>query len=346
MWILYGIGIILGASIFAVVGIIAWSVKSANDEFESYSSSHPAPSPQREPVDVYYGREVSSFPRKYVSIDVETTGLSEQNDDIIDVACVHVSDGEIIDTYTSLVKNTVHVNGFIKRLTGLSDDDLSSAPSQTEAITKVLDFIGDSTLVAHNANFDMKFLSATSMRYLNRSINNSFIDTLTLAKVINTNIENKKLDTLKKHYEITEEAHRALGDALSVTRLFEKYRDYAIRTYGSTDAFIVANHLPNSGHYGLIVSVPKSSIELYSGHTFFENVVIKQEEMPTGKNKGKMRLYFESTDGVRLANCSMQETESFSLALQQVGDTASCILVQVDERPSVMACLVGGNYVY
>lgn len=94
----------------------------------------------------------------YIVIDLETTGLDPSYDEIIEFAAVRVENGAIISEFQSLVKPSFPIDGFITELTGITNEMLSSAPSVDTVLPSFLDYVGQSTIVAHNANFDVNFL--------------------------------------------------------------------------------------------------------------------------------------------------------------------------------------------
>lgn len=100
-----------------------------------------------------------------VMIDFETTGMSpDQGDRITEVAALRIQGGEIVDRYVTLINCNVRIPAFITQLTGITQAMVNQAPSVTEVIPALLDFIGGDYLAAHNASFDEKFLFAEVQR--------------------------------------------------------------------------------------------------------------------------------------------------------------------------------------
>ena len=96
-----------------------------------------------------------------IVIDFETTGISpEHGARATEVAAVLISDGRIVGRYQSLMNAGVPIPPFIEALTGISNRMVRQAPSAASVMTQLADFIGDITLVAHNAAFDKKFLQS------------------------------------------------------------------------------------------------------------------------------------------------------------------------------------------
>jgi predicted DnaQ family exonuclease/DinG family helicase len=152
------------------------------------------------------GRMLKSF----VALDVETTGLDPSRDEVIEFGAVRVSDGEIVERFSELAKPCRPIPLVIERLTGISNADLAERPSQEIVLSRFLDFVGDSPVVMHNADFDSAFLRAKT----GGLFENLAHDTLLLARIVLPTLPRHDLATTARFLEITPlESHRALGDA-------------------------------------------------------------------------------------------------------------------------------------
>ena len=100
-------------------------------------------------------------PNVYIALDLETTGLDFENDEIIEVALERFENGEPVESKDFLIKPKQTLRPFIATLTGISDADLKDAPDFASVAGQIRQFIGDYPLVAHNAQFDSKFLKNT-----------------------------------------------------------------------------------------------------------------------------------------------------------------------------------------
>lgn len=150
-----------------------------------------------------------------VVIDFETTGLSpEQGARATEVAAVLISHGVIADRYQSLMNAGVHIPAFIEALTGISNRMVRQAPSAASVMTQLADFIGDITLVAHNAAFDKKFLQSELER-IGRMQQAPMLCSMRMARRIYPNAPNHQLATLVRYAGIAESGtyHRAMADA-------------------------------------------------------------------------------------------------------------------------------------
>lgn len=128
---------------------------------------------------------------EYSVIDIETSGLIETEDEIIEISIVRVRDKKIADTYTTLIKPRKILGNRIQKITHISNDLLQYAPSIDEVIPKVFDFIRADTLVMHNAKFTMEFLKNNF-----KSIGNKPIDTLEIARQLFPEIKKYTLSNI------------------------------------------------------------------------------------------------------------------------------------------------------
>ena len=159
----------------------------------------------------------------YIVLDLETSGLSKYKNEIIEIAMVKIQSGEKIDTYQSLVKPSQSITSKIEKLTGITKEMLSSAPEFSSIADDVVSFIGENVLIAHNAKFDMGFLT-TALEP--RKVELKCIDTLPLARKALPELENHKLETLISYYGIAEsQMHRAMDDVERTQAIFVKLCD-------------------------------------------------------------------------------------------------------------------------
>jgi ATP-dependent DNA helicase DinG len=150
---------------------------------------------------------------EYIFLDLETTGLSEKKDRIIEIGAVKVNDQlEVVDKYHTLVKPGISIPYAITILThGLSDEMVKDAPSIDEVRKDLLKFIGDSPIVAHNAAFEESFLKSQ----IKKDLTNPFMDTMELMTLFFPASGSLKLDNLIKKTGVRTdgERHRAFEDA-------------------------------------------------------------------------------------------------------------------------------------
>lgn len=159
---------------------------------------------------------------RYAVIDFETNGLMpEQGGRALEVAAVIVEDGRIADSWQSLMNPGVRVPSFITALTGITPAMVREAPPPEQVMAGIADFVGDATLVAHNASFDRRFWQYELGR-LERASAHDFLCTVLISRRLYQWAPNHKLATLVDLHDIPVDGrhHRALADASMTAHLF------------------------------------------------------------------------------------------------------------------------------
>ncbi|HBY21623.1 MAG: hypothetical protein A2Y24_05470 [Clostridiales bacterium GWE2_32_10] len=168
-------------------------------------------------------KDMENIDSTFVVFDIETTGFSNQADKITEIGAVKVKAGEIIDKYSTFINPGVHIPEHITKLTSITDEMVADAPSIEVILPQFLDFVGDSVLVAHNAGFDMGFIKSNATRQ-NIEVENTVIDTVSLARAIFPSLKNHKLNIISEHLGIKLlNHHRAVDDAGATAEIFVKF---------------------------------------------------------------------------------------------------------------------------
>jgi DNA polymerase-3 subunit alpha (Gram-positive type) len=155
-----------------------------------------------------------------VVFDIETTGLSVEDCKIIEIGAVKVSNGEIVDRYSTFVKPDSVISAEITELTSITNEDVSDARKISEVLPEFLAFCGQALLVAHNADFDVGFVRAAANK-LGIKFNSPYLDTVGLSRFLNTDLKSHKLDVLAKYYGLGNfNHHRAVDDAEMLTMIY------------------------------------------------------------------------------------------------------------------------------
>lgn len=159
------------------------------------------------------GVSLLAFPDNYVVLDVETTGLDPDYDDVIEISAVRYASDEQVDSFSSLVKPSFPVSEFITDLTGITNEMLANAPTISDIFPDFLRFLGDNIIVGHNVNFDINFLYDASLKITGQPIVNDFVDTLRLSRrMFPDETHNRLLDLITRFGIGTTVAHRAESD--------------------------------------------------------------------------------------------------------------------------------------
>lgn len=162
----------------------------------------------------------------YVVIDIETTGLDPEHDEILELGAVRIIDHKISDSFCTLVQPKGIVPENITALTGITQQMAVGGIAPAEALETFWGFLGQSTVVGHNLSFDLAFLKKASAEAGIVVSNNSCLDTLTLARRKVQGIADRRLETLADYFEIRPERfHRALDDCITTFRVFEKLNE-------------------------------------------------------------------------------------------------------------------------
>jgi len=165
------------------------------------------------------------FIDEYVVLDFETTGLSPSNDEIIEIGAVKVHGCKVVDEFSTLINPYISIPFYITKITGISDSMVQESPDICETLPSLLEFIGEQTIIAHNANFDINFLYDQCQLEMGVPFRNDFIDTMRVSRQFFKHFPNHKLDTLAKEFNVLNTgAHRALSDCYCTQEIYEKMK--------------------------------------------------------------------------------------------------------------------------
>ena len=159
---------------------------------------------------------------EYIVFDIETTGLSQKKNKIIEIGAVKVKDGEEIDRFSEFINPEEPIPYSIEQLTSITDEMVMHAPTVDVILPKFLEFCGDDIVVAHNAAFDTGFIKKNA-RDLGMKFDNTIMDTMTLSHVLLPELGKFTLDRVCKALNVkNEHHHRAVDDANATAKIFVK----------------------------------------------------------------------------------------------------------------------------
>lgn len=164
---------------------------------------------------IYNNSHVALEDATFVVFDLETTGLSNRINEIIEFGAVKMKHREVIDRKQMFVRPNKPIPARISALTHITQRDVENALPIESVLDELLEFIGDSVLVAHNAAFDVGFMNAACRKCGYEPLNNAVIDTWPLAQAM-LDMAGYRLGNLCRHYGVGydgEGAHRADYDA-------------------------------------------------------------------------------------------------------------------------------------
>lgn len=163
----------------------------------------------------------------YAVIDLETTGLSASQDEIIEFGALIVKDDQVEATYQTLVAIEGRLPDEVGKLTGITEDELRQKGKQPfVALAEFLDFLNDLPVVAHHGEFDYAFLRSACAKHSLPLFSNPCKDTMSLSKRYINQVGNYKLETLVEHFGISvSRMHRSLDDCFATMQLYKKLNE-------------------------------------------------------------------------------------------------------------------------
>ena len=170
------------------------------------------------------GKRINGYPADYIVFDLETTGVSPEMDDIIEISALKVCGHKVTEEFSTLVNPGRHIPAGATAVNGITDEMVKDAPDIKTALEKFIEFIGDGVLVGHNIHtFDTNFIYDAAWDAFGKGISNDYIDTLHMARRCLPELSHHRLTDIAEHFQIaTEGAHRALADCLMNQKCFEE----------------------------------------------------------------------------------------------------------------------------
>ena len=209
------------------------------------------------------------FDGEYVAFDLETTGLYPRFDKIIEIGAVIMKNGQELQRFQTFVDPQCRLTREISDLTGITDDMLRGAPRIETVLPQLLDFIGDRPLVAHNARFDLCFVTRECERQ-GLKCNLTVVDTLILSQNLLPHLNKYKLDIVAKEFQLGDfNHHRAADDAVIcgqiMAKLFEKLQELGLSGLQQINEAMVPfrmRHRHDSRHAQHIILFAKNQLGL------------------------------------------------------------------------------------
>ena len=170
-----------------------------------------------------HGEEDFSFDGEYVAFDLETTGLSSLHDTIIEIGAAIMKGNEVLSTFQTFVAPHRPLQPKIVDLTGINDQMLAGQPDISEAMPKFLEYVGSRPLCAHNADFDIGFVTAACEK-LGLPFHPTYVDTLILAQNLMPELGKYKLNIVADALSLPDfNHHRASDDAITCGYLLMRF---------------------------------------------------------------------------------------------------------------------------
>ena len=160
-----------------------------------------------------------------IVLDTETTGLDYTKEKMVEFAAVRLENGKIKDQFQTLINPQQHIRKSSIAIHGITPEMVEDAPTEEEAMPKILEFMGDYPMVAHNAIFDYSFINEASKRVTGKCIENERIDTQQMFKEIYPDLDAHGLNALTDKFKVElKDHHRAMGDTMGLALAYPKLK--------------------------------------------------------------------------------------------------------------------------
>ncbi len=160
-----------------------------------------------------------------IVLDTETTGLDYTKEKMVEFAAVRLENGKIKDQFQTLINPQQHIRKSSIAIHGITPEMVEDAPTEEEAMPKILEFMGDYPMVAHNAIFDYSFINEASKRVTGKEIQNERIDTQQMFKEVYPDLDAHGLNALTEKFKVElKDHHRAMGDTMGLALAYPKLK--------------------------------------------------------------------------------------------------------------------------
>lgn len=167
-----------------------------------------------------------------IVLDTETTGLDYTKEKMVEFAAVRLENGKIKDEFQTLINPKQHIRKSSMAIHGITQEMVADAPTEEEAMPKILEFIGDYPIVAHNAIFDYTFINEASIRTTGNEISNPRIDTQQMFKEVYPDLESHGLEALTNRFKVElNNHHRAMADTMGLALSYPKLKKLYLQKY-------------------------------------------------------------------------------------------------------------------
>lgn len=210
----------------------AYKATKGNDDFKAILGCEMSLINDKENI-VRNPKNISFEDETFVVFDLETLGFNAHENEIIEIGAVKLKGTRIVDRFSQLINPQKPIPFKIQKLTNITDSMVTNEPTIDEVLPKFMKFVGDATMVAHNAMFDMGFIRRDAKKYLNMDYYPTVLDTLSMARVLYPDLKAYGLKNLNKQLGLSLESHhRAVDDSQATANMFiiflNKYKDAGI----------------------------------------------------------------------------------------------------------------------
>jgi len=158
----------------------------------------------------------------FVSIDVETTGLSPEKDKIVQLSAIRFVEFAPVEVFNTYINPGIHISEKATEINGITDDMIVNAPKFENILPSFMEFVGNSTIIGYNFDFDIKFLRKSGYDNEIRK-DRHYFDVCKISRDIDKDLSSHKLQTVCEYNGILFNAHSSDADALATGLLFIGY---------------------------------------------------------------------------------------------------------------------------
>lgn len=160
----------------------------------------------------------------FTVLDLEVSGGKLDSCGIMEIGMVKIQNEKISNTFSSLVYSEYPIQPVVQRMTGISSETIKDSPPFSSLAKTIEEFINSDILIVHNSPFDIQILNVHMKKLGMARFTNTVLCTVKLGHLLAPEAENRKLETLAKHFNIDlKDRHRALGDARATAEIFLTY---------------------------------------------------------------------------------------------------------------------------
>ena len=167
-----------------------------------------------------------------IVLDTETTGLDYTKEKMVEFAAVRLENGKIKEEFQTLINPKQHIRKSSIAIHGITADMVEDAPTEEEAMPKIMEFIQDYPIVAHNAIFDFTFINEASKRVFGKEISNTRIDTQQMFKEVYPDLDSHGLEALTQKFNVPlTNHHRAMADTMGLALAYPALKKLYMQKY-------------------------------------------------------------------------------------------------------------------
>lgn len=243
---------------------------------------------------------------KYIGLDLETTGLNAENDKIIEIAAILFDDEKIIDSLSTTINPEVPIPKNITQITGITDSEVSVAPTINQIEEEFKTFISTYPLVGHNVQFDINFLEANGFNLKE----NPVLDTFHIASLLMSGEKSLSLEVITDKLGFSHEsAHRAYDDTKACVELFWYFQKEIEKLPEETKKFI--NYILSKSKHELKSLLYTDNLEAIKD--------IQAETLDTLKSKFQINIdpkFKEATTDINETNINVIDDQAFLVKIE------------------------------